>query len=249
MKRLKHKKSISTLLTIYFLFSVTLQAQESNTAHGFVIELTQGQLLTIIEPLNKENSQEAVKKYYQTAIPLAQKHGFKNEGTLVSQKTLVGKFAPPGVVFATWPNRQSEQSFLAEPEWPNLKEMRPLAWQELKIFTAEVSEDTVLSFDPDKHYTLAIAWFDPEHPNDYLQYLDNIESVLLSSGGRFMYKMKNPTFEKHASEQKAPNQLTIVEWDSVDGLQQLQAKEQYQKHVALLENGVVDFELHLLFAQ
>ena len=244
---MKLSQQLSAILIVFLsMLTFMLQAQATSEKKSFSIDLKKGQLLSMIEPLSKAGANNVVKQYYQTAIPLAQKHGFENKGSLISQKTIIGNYAPQGIVFATWPSQAAEKSFADEPQWPSLKKLRPLAWEELKIFTAEVKQDTTLEFDAKKHYTLAIAWFNPEHPNDYPQYVKNIESVLTESGGRFVYKMLNPSFEALSSKQTAPNQLTIVEWDDVDGLQKLQAKEEYQSHLHLLQNGVVDFELHLL---
>jgi uncharacterized protein (DUF1330 family) len=99
-----------------------------------------------------------------------------------------------------------------------------------------------------KFYTIAIAWFNPENPNDYLDYLSKIEPSLRQVGGRFMYKMINPSFEVHGSNSTPPNQVTIVEWNSADGLNELQANDEYQEYTQLLASGLVNIELHLVQA-
>jgi uncharacterized protein (DUF1330 family) len=229
---------------IYCLFGNQVFA--ASQADPIEISLTKGQLFSLVAPIAKTGGEEHVKKYYQSAFPLAQQFGLKNHGRLNVIRKIVGSQEHKVWSIFTWPSTEAEQSFVNHADWPEIKALRPLAWDELKILTAKVNEDITLRFSPDKFYTLAIARFNPENPNDYLHYLDNIEQPLNQVGGRFMYKMIQPDYEVHGSSTIPPNQVTIVEWNSADGLNQLQANDEYQEQTQLLASGLTSIELHLV---
>ena len=229
---------------IYCLFGNHVFAESKTEA--IEISLTKGQLFSLVAPIAKTGGEEYAKQYYQTAFPLAQQFGLKNHGRLNVVRKIVGAQDHKVWSIFTWPSVEAEQGFVSHADWPQIKALRPLAWDELKIVTAEVNDDLTLRFSPDKFYTFAIARFNPENPNDYLEYLDNIESSLNKVGGRFMYKMIKPEYEVHGSSSIPPNQLTIVEWNSADGLNQLQANDEYQEQTQLLASGLTSIELHLV---
>lgn len=229
---------ISCLIANQALAAIPVQAIE--------ISLTKGQLFSLVAPIPKKGGEAYLKDYYQSAFPLAQQFGLKNHGRLNTIKNIVGKQEHKVWSMFTWPSAEAESDFVNHADWPEIKALRPLAWDELKITTAEVEDDLTLRFSPDKFYTIAIAWFNPENPNDYLDYLSKIEPSLRQVGGRFMYKMINPSFEVHGSNPMRPNQVTIVEWNSADGLNKLQANDEYQEHTQLLASGLVNIELHLV---
>ena len=122
--------------------------------------------------------------------------------------------------------------------------MRPKAWEELRIHSAEIEENITLNFKSDKFYTVGFAWLKPENASDYTKYLDGIESDLNNLGGRYIYRMLNPSFEAHNTPQGAPAQLTFVEWDTKQGLEKLQKSNGFKNNVKYFSNSVIGFELH-----
>lgn len=236
------------LVTLVLLICCVMQlalASPQAKLDGLQLELKQGQLFSIIAPKLKAGGAEHLKSYTKQAFALAKKFGLQNKGALTNQATLVGKHNPSSIAFFTWPNQAAETAFTKHPKWPAIKALRPLAWDELKVFTSEVTADAKLHFKANKFYTIAVAWFNPNRPNDYQQYIKNIEPALTSVGGSFMYKLNNVYLEAHASSTTPPNQITIVEWDTADGLQKLQSNELYQQQLGLLKNGTINFELYL----
>lgn len=238
--------SLRILLVLIIYCLLGNQALGQAQTDAIEISLTKGQLLSLVAPIAKVGGEDHVKEYYRTAFPLAQQFGLKNHGRLNVVRKIVGTQEHKVWSIFTWPSVEAEQNFVNHKDWPQIKGLRPLGWDELKIVTSEVKDDITLRFSPSKFYTLAIARFNPENPNDYLEYLDNIEASLNQVGGRFMYKMIQPSYEVHGSNPKPPNQLTIVEWNSADGLTQLQANDDYQEQTQLLASGLTSIELHLV---
>jgi uncharacterized protein (DUF1330 family) len=213
-------------------------------AYENTLNLKKGQVLSIVAPVTKRGGKKALDEYYSRVFPIAGKLGLKRVVQLDVGDKVVGDFDPEALLFFSWPNAEAEQQLYAHSDWPELKALRPKAWKELRIFSDVLEEDLNLTFDPDKYYTVAVAWINPENPTDYDQYLAGIEGDLHKIGGRFIYKMINPRFEKHASNLPAPGQLTFVEWDTKAGLSKLGSTDAYKNNVHFLSSGVVGFELH-----
>ena len=124
------------------------------------INLKRGELLSIISVIPKtgDAADAARSEYYATAFPLAQQHGLKREGQLRVIAAPVGKHESEGIIFFSWPSQAAEASLEKEADWPEIKALRPKAWEDLRVFTKELDEDLTLTFKADKTYTIAMAW-------------------------------------------------------------------------------------------
>ena len=229
-------------------FAQAESAEESDDAmsNPLVIEMKRGEVIQIIAPEARADGNEARQAYYKTAFPIAEKLGYKKEGQLAVRQKVVSDYDPGGLLFYSWPNAAAAKAFANHPGWPALKAERPKAWNELKIYTSELDEDLRLTFDPAKFYTVVIAWGNPENPDDYERYLSGIEPAVKRSGGRFIYKMRNPEFEAHASSPEAPVQLTFVEWDDPAGFAAVQSSEEYLASRQYFSTGLTRFEFYWL---
>jgi len=209
------------------------------------ITYKEGQLISIITSVPKtgENARQAIATYGATAFPLASKHGLKREGQLLVKAAPVGDHKPVVTVFYSWPSETAEAAFNAEPAWPAIKDTRADAWDELRVYTDLVEKDMTLTFDPNKTYTLAMAWTNPENPHDYDVYMKGIEGAVAQSGGRFVYKMFDPEFESHSLDDGAPGQVTLVEWDTPQGLENFGETKGFKDNVKYLSSGVTRFEI------
>ena len=220
-------------------------------AEPTVLQFKKGQLLSIVSIVSSpnEDAKKFVKEYYNTAFPLGEKHGLKREGQLRVLASPVGAHKSQGIVFYSWPNKEAEQSFEAEAAWSSIKALRPKAWEELRIYTQEVEQDMALTFYPDKTYTLAMAWTNPENPDHYARYMDGIKASAESVGGNFIYKMFDPKFESNLIKDGGPEQVTLVEWDTPQGLQAFGKTDGFNQNAHYLKTGVTRFEILALSAQ
>ncbi len=226
------------------------QAAETKPA-SLTLDLNKGALLSIISVIPKqgEAADAARSEYYQTAFPLASGYGLQREGQLRVVAAPIGAHDSKGIIFFSWPSAEAEAALEAEAAWPGIKALRPKAWEDLRILTDELEDDLTLTFAPDKTYTLAMAWTNPENPKDYDRYMDGIEDAVASVGGRFVYKMFDPKFESHALDAGAPGQVTLVEWDSPQGLANFQETDGFKANAKYLTSGVTRFEVLVLSAQ
>ncbi|MFK8031397.1 MAG: hypothetical protein AB8G18_14265 [Gammaproteobacteria bacterium] len=224
--------------------AATETAQTSPLPQQSVLELRAGQVLSLTAPVPRENASDLRKTYYQQAFPLARKEGLARTLALDVTGTLVGSFAPGGLVFFTWPDEASEKAFTSNPDWPAIKATRPDGWEELRIYNSKIERDMSITFRHDKFYTAAVAWISSENPDDYERYLKNIESTVNAVGGRFLYKMKNIRYETHTAPFESPGQITFVEWDTQEGLSKLTSSKAYKQNNRFLRSGTTRFELH-----
>jgi len=213
---------------------------------GSSLDLKKYQYLSIVLPQSRPEADAARQSYYDQAFPLGSRFGLKREAILKIDHTIISSYEPSGAIFYSYPNKASELALANHPSWPAIKAQRTEAWKELKIYSAEIQEDMLINFDPDKSYTLVIAWLNPEKPDDYAAYLESIEPLLAEVGGRFVYKMKKPAFEAHSANLVAPGQLTFVEWDTLDGFAALRREEAYKAVSHLIGSGTSAIEFYRL---
>ncbi|MBD2841249.1 hypothetical protein [Erythrobacter rubeus] len=220
-------------------------AASAQPAPGFSVKMKKGEVLQVIASELRPDSVPAARQYGQSAFPLAQTHGFKRLGQLNVRETVISDFAPQAFSFFSWPSQQAVDDFAAEPGWPAIKAVRPQAWSELKVYSAELEDDLDLQFDPGKHYTVLVAWLnDDDAVTDYNRYLTGIEPAVERSGGRFIYKMRMPSMEAHASDPAAPHQLTFVEWETTDGFDRVQQSQEYLDFRQFFGSSVNRFEFY-----
>ena len=213
-------------------------------AEALAMDFKAGELLSIVMPKIGDGSRDAREDYYMTAFPLAQEHGLKGKGQLRNDGVLIGDYDPDGMIFYSWPGEKGEAAFTSHPDWPGLKALRSVAWDEVRVYTETLSQPLALRFDPAKTYTLAIAWTDPDHPGDYARYMSNVIPLLDALGARVVHIMHNPRFEAHAAPPEAPERITIIEWPSDDSLNLLRQSAAYKRQLPLFRSGIERFEFY-----
>ncbi|MEM9616651.1 MAG: hypothetical protein AAF936_01725 [Pseudomonadota bacterium] len=237
-----------------FLACTTLALTACNTDDSDIaenstpltIEVKKGEVLQLIAPQARTDGNSARQAYYDKVFPIAESLGYERLGQLNVKQKVISDYNPGAFIFYSWPDEEAEDGLYSRPDWPALKAVRPEAWTELKIYSDTLDQDLTLNFDPAKQYTVVVAWFDPAHPGDYERYLSGIENAVTREGGRFIYKMRRPRFEAHASSLDAPGQITFVEWDSNDGFARVQKSDEYKANAKFFNSGLESFEFYWL---
>lgn len=212
------------------------------------LKYKKGQLLTLIFLDRNDGKAGAVarKKYYETVVFPAEGFGLRLDATFSVKAIGVGSFKPEAVVVYSWPDKQAENKLAALPEWPKAKTLRSQGWDRLRSATSELDANMTLSFDPNKTYSIATAWLNPDFPDDYERYMSGIQAAVTKVGGKFIYKMQNPIYETHTKPFAAPDQITLVEWDSPASLAAFRETEGFKQNAKYLTSGTRRFELLLL---
>ncbi len=238
--------SVITVMTLLFLpvLQAPAHAQDKRLVtkeeDQKTLNYKEGELISFVMVDNKPDNRAAAGAYFKRAFPIASSFGFANDMTFGIER-IIGDFAPDAFVIYSWPSAAAETGFNNHPDWPAIKALRPQIWNDLRVYTAVVEDDMSLSFRPDRYYTLAVAWTSDENPNDYSRYFEIIEQEVAAIGGRFLYKMRMPNFESHAFDGKGPGQLTLVEWETIDGFQQLVRSDTYQQQGSPYFRSGVDY--------
>lgn len=162
------------------------------------------------------------------------------------RSTVLGDFEPESVQVQVWPSEQAVEAYQAYDQRTLMERYAEDGWTGRRVYTAVLENDLDLTLNPDKFYTLALAWFDPEHPGDYARYLDTVAEDFDTVGARFVYKMYAPDAHHTGEALDAPDQITLAEWDSVDSLRALRSLPQYQTVAPYLDSGTRRFEFYAL---
>ena len=205
---------LAVVLVLLATYAPNAAADSTGDAEALVIPFNEGELMSVIAiaPKAGDEASAAREAYIRSAFRIAADYGLKPLGVLSVADVLVGDFQPKAVAFYSWTSADSEAAFNKNPDWLPIKATRPDGWDELRIHDRVATADKTFSFSPHKFYTLATAWVDPAHPDDYETYLANIEPGVNAVGGRFFYKMVQPEFSSLGPTPVAPSRLTIVEW-------------------------------------
>lgn len=231
-----------SMLVLFFAVSNQVFASQQQWA----VDIKPGQVVQLIAPVSSPETLPLRRQYYRDAIPLAEQYGFTNHGQLVIEKTILGRFKPPTIIVGSWPSSMAISQFEQEPQWPKLKQDRSVAWQDIRLYNGEVDQPHNMIFLSDKTYTVAFAWVNGEHPDDYFEYLASVEPLLTEIGARFMFKIRYPKIESDQPNTPAPDQITFVEWPDANALARLRAMPKYQQIVSLLNRGVTQLDLHVV---
>ncbi|MFK8054196.1 MAG: DUF1330 domain-containing protein [Woeseiaceae bacterium] len=249
-------KTVSTYLAILMAMALALPAamagEKSTSAAAppdpLTLDLREGQLLSVISVLPKAGPEAAAARqsYAENAFGIAKAFGMRSMGGLPVVEVVSGEFAPRAVVFYAWPNADAEQQFSTDPSWQPIKATRPEGWSELRFHDVMIPQDVTLRFQQDKTYTMASAWINPDRPNDYDQYLANINKAVNAVGGRFIYRIVEPDFVSLSENLQAPGRLVFVEWDSRSSLDDFLKTTVFKENAALMQSGITNFELVVL---
>ncbi len=223
---------------------INAQSSEAKPQSAQQLTLKKGQYLSVVMPDAKEGGDKIRGDYYQRAFPLGSQFGLEREIGLNVDDIIFSDFKPASLIFFSYPDPASERKLSNHADWPEIKAMRPKAWNELKVYSASLDNDLDLKFDPEKSYTLVVAWVNSDNPGDYARYLDGITPAVEAAGGRFIYKMHNPQYEAHGSSLLAPQQLTFVEWDTLDGFAKVRASPEYKEYSRYFASGITKVEFY-----
>lgn len=233
------------MLLLWLPYSSNLYAETVKTQP---ISLQQGQVISIAIPQLQQGdaAKAALDEYFKTAFPLARSFGMDTEAQFKVAQTILGRYQANSAILFSWPNTAAEQKLTTHPDWPAIKALRPTAWQELDIFTAPLTEDFNVTLRSDKFYTLAVAWFSPEHPTGYDNYMASIKDKVAEVGGTFLLKLRAPAFETLGANKTRPGQVTLVEWDSRESLSKLLKSQVYKDNQHYRVNGTSDFSFYAI---
>ena len=208
------------------------------------VHFNPGAVMQLIAPVTEAEKRPLRDKYFELGAKTAREHGYTQNGVLVVEKTLMGRFSPNVFVVSQWSSLKAQKSFQALPLFNDVKSLRREAWEALKLFDYEVLKPTTLSFSTNKIYSVSLAWVNPKAPNDYYNFIDSFSEKAQALGGKVVSTTQDISLSDHNPYAVAPQQIVILEWNSANDIEAVLASSEYIAQLEKLKNGTVEFELH-----
>lgn len=208
------------------------------------VHFNPGAVMQLIAPVTEAEKRPLRDKYFELGAPTAREYGYTQNGVLVVEKTLIGAFSPNVFVVSQWPSLNAQKSFQSLPLFSEIKALRREAWEALKLYDYEVTKPTTLTFSTAKIYSVSLAWVNPKAPNNYYDFIDRFAKKAQALGGKVISITQDISLSDHNPYAVAPQQIVILEWNSVNDIEAVLASSEYAAQLEKLKNGTVDFELH-----
>ena len=225
-----------------FLFTSPVIADEKEKVLS--VHFNPGAVMQLIAPVTEAEKRPLRDKYFELGAKTAREHGDTQNGVLVVEKTLMGRFSPNVFVVSQWSSLKAQKSFQSQPLFSDIKALRREAWEALKLYDYEVSKPTTLTFSADKVYSVSLAWVNPKAPNNYYAFINSFAKKAQALGGKVVSKTQDISLSDHNPYAVAPQQIVIIEWNSTNDIEAVLASSEYAAQLEKLKNGTVDFELH-----
>lgn len=220
---------------------------ENSQVSSITIDLPERALFSVIASDRKgtDHGRQAYQTFQSRALPLAAEYGFRRHGTMILNGTAIGSFKPQVFLLTSWPSLDAFGRFQKDERWAEFAPLRASIWEDIRYYRKVQDEGLSLTLRSDKFYTLAIANIDQRNPEDYAQYLANLEGPVRENGGRFLLKIENPSLESLSGTQ-APGQMTFIEWDDEDGVNRLLSSQAYAATRQLVASGTTELSFYRL---
>lgn len=216
-------------------------AKTSSNTH--TIHFKSNERISIISSTLKANTHDKLGEYFKKVFPLAHKHGFSQELKLDIKKVTHGDYIPNTFVgLYKWTSVANEQAFAKEPQWPELKSMRPLIWDELKIATTTLTHPLSLTFHQSKSYQVGMVWLSKEYPESFTTFREKERSILAQLGARYLALIPGEKFESLAQLPIAPDYTFIIEWPNDAVREKYYTTTEFKQAVPHFKKGVAHFE-------
>ena len=228
--------------------AASAEADEAAKFNSATIDLAPESLFAIIgfDVKSPDMINESARDiFYGEALPMAARYGFSRHATFLVTEVSVGEFKPQGFLLSSWPSQTAFADFQGDPKWPGYDVLRPEIYNDIRYYRDVQEDGLTLTLRDDKYYTLAIAYFNPDNPGDYEQYLSSLEGVVAENGGKFLLKLKSPKLESLSGE-PSPDQLTLVEWNDASGVDRVLSSDAYKANRHFSASGTTELAFYRL---
>jgi uncharacterized protein (DUF1330 family) len=177
-----------------------------------------GQKLTFVLSENKPDADSVRQTYFSKAFPLAQAAGMR-EITTFKPGVIMGNGKPDGSGLYLWPSNEAANATRNNPEY--LKDYKPLrsqAWNQLQAVDIDIIQDTDISFDKTKVYSVVFIWLKDKAKYD--QYFKATQVVRDRLGVKTIIKSPTVRYDKLTEgEITPPDLLIMLQWNKKEDFQ------------------------------
>ncbi|MEK6152335.1 hypothetical protein WIW50_03710 [Flavobacteriaceae bacterium 3-367] len=206
------RKAVYLALAI-FSFGQLTHAQESKS-HTMVFK--KGQSMDILSFIQNVGTEEALKEYFGNVFPLANKEGFKIDGTfLIQEPPTWGNYHPGSIIFMSWPSNQARANFRREAKKSayNYIAARRKIWKAFHLTEyTNLAEDVSLTLHSDKVYVITAYWLQDSKAFNTAK--KEAMAQMKAAGGELLLSLgKGESPNGYLYE---PDVISITEWDHSD---------------------------------
>ena len=216
----------------YVLMSIILFTFLNGKAQTKTYELKKGQSFDILLFNTIPESKEALNKYFQSAIPVAQKYGYMpQKGFNVTENPTQGNYWPKTVIVGLWRDYSKREDFITEitDEVPDFHEMRRRIWSSFFLTYWEVKEDKTIEVSSDRFNVLTAYW--EEDAKSFEKFKQRWKSDAKQSGGKLVLELEDG--KSPVGYYYNPDHLTITSWESKEAFEAF-----YEKNLEMNHSGV-----------
>ena len=209
---MKLKMYVTT--TVAFLFVSYIIGQ--NTA-STTITFKKGEVLDVLLLTSKPDSEDAFKRYKETAFPVALEYSYAFKPGFKITKPILSSSSPKNFVFGSWASLKKREEFISNicNQVPDFHEQRLATFNHFKLTYYEVPEDLVFSLQKEKKNVVTSFW-----KNDdvgFLSFISKWKKDVHSFGGRIILNLTNG--KSPVGYAYNPELLLISEWDDMESLE------------------------------
>ncbi len=208
-----------------------------------ILQFKAGERISLITSHHKQGSEDKMGEYFKKVFPLATKHGFQPLGKLPIKKVAHGDYHPNNFLgIYKWASVESEKEFSNEASWPEYKAMRPIIWDELKIFTSTLKGPVALEFHEDKLYQVGTVWLHENEKKSFHDYRIAEAVEFKKLGAKYLILVPGEDWEVLDGLSDTPHYAFIIEWPSEQVRMDYYASKTFESSKHLFGKSVKNFE-------
>jgi uncharacterized protein (DUF1330 family) len=185
-------------------------AEAAAAAPAPSIEFDDARVVEMAMQWVKPDGGQALMSYFQQVFPVAERYGVRALGRLIPEEAVVGDLAPQVIGIVEWPELESFDGFMADPDYRRLYPQRDAALDRLTVTHLRPVETASVTLDPEKVYELSGLWVRPDGGRERLaDYDTQIAPIALEYGGRPLLQFAGV---RAAWGDFLPTEVRLTEW-------------------------------------
>lgn len=186
------------------------------------IKLNRGEILDLLLISQNPNTNEELKSYFKTALPIGQRMTFKSLPSFKVTNHIQGNHKPELVILGKWNDLEIREKFLTEvvKEVPDFDLRRRTIWSYFGLRYYEIKKNITFTIDRNKYHVASAFWF--TSTNKSSTYLKKWKKEVVKSGGKFLLDLKGG--KSPFGYQYNPEHFFITSWESETAFQNFKEK-------------------------
>ena len=204
----------------------------ASTAQVKTITLKKGEALDLLLMTINEDATDKRKEYLETAVPIAQKQGYRPQySSRIKQPPTQGNYWPELVLIAKWEDYDKRVQFLEDivEEYPTFHEKRRVIWPTFNLTYWKVEEDQEVHMHSEKFYVATSYW--SKDPRSFGSFTKDWVEKVNEQKGKIILTLNDGT--SPFGYRYDPDLFTITEWESKEAFEKFHAENLAMDHTGV----------------